>query len=333
MTALRSFVTEATKQIYLNSLKLSPKIYELLFSQTCEHEWPVKILNFIAEPFMQKKFLELLKQKKPKVLVCTYPLWNILIKKVWKRYGKDQLPFVNVITDSISVHNTWVMAEPDYFIVANEDTKVSLGNYGIPENKIKVFGYPVARRFSHDESCLDIQNKCGLSDKRKTLLLMLSAGISWSKVERIADVIEQSKLKGVQLIVVCSEEKWKSRLAKFAWPWPTFITGRTNEIHSFIHSSDIVLTKAGGATVMECIASKKPMGIIEVIPGHEMGNAILIQKYNIGVIFDEDLKNFDQGIKYILNHGALIKKNLTKQQNPKASDDTAKFLMKLVKKS
>lgn len=333
MTALHSFVTEATKQIYLNFLQISPKIYELLFMRTCEHEWPVKLLNFISEPFMQKKFLELLKQTRPRVLVCTYPLWNLLIKKVWKTYSGGQLPFVNVITDSISVHNTWVMAEPDYFVVANEDTKISLENYGVSGKKIKVFGYPISKRFGSEKNPIDIKDQCGLSEKRKTLLLILSAGISWSKVESLISAIKQSKLKNLQLIIIsCCKESWARKLNKIAWPWPTFIMGRTREIHSFIRSCDIILTKAGGATVMECIACKKPMGIIEVIPGHEIGNATLIQKYNLGVIFDENFRDFDESIKHILGKSALIKKNLERLQKPLAADHTAKFLAGLVKR-
>lgn len=330
-TALSNFVTFATKKIYLDSLKISPKIYELLFSQSDESEWPLKILNALGAPFMQKQFLELLREKRPRILVSTYPVWDILVQKVWKKYcGASRLPFVSIITDSINVHHSWTYGKPDYSLVANEDTAVALKNLGVDPHRIKVFGYPISHDFEKHHSCIDFQQKFNLSPKRKTLLLILSTGISWSRIKELISTIQKSRLKKLQLaIIACGSSRWEKKLNKMRWPWPTRITGWTNEMHTFIHGSDIILTKAGGATVMECIASLKPMVIIDAIPGQEIGNVMLIQKYNLGVVLNRNLKNFDSAIEYILNHGQLIQKNLIAQQKPNAAEEIAKFLLRL----
>ncbi len=334
-TALSNFVTFAAKKIYLDSLKISPKIYELIFSQSDESEWPLKILNALGAPFMQKQFLELLREKRPRVLVSTYPIWDILVKKVWKKYcGTFRLPFVSVITDSISIHHSWIYGKPDYSLVANEDTAVALKNLGVDPRRIKVFGYPVSHDFEKHHSCLDFQQKWNLSPKRKTLLLILSTGVSWSRIKQLASTIQKSRLKKLQLaIIACGSNRWEKKLNRMRWPWPTHITGWTNEMHTFIHGADIILTKAGGATIMECIASLKPMVIIDAIPGQEIGNAMLIQKYNLGVVLNRDLKNFDSAIEYILNNASLIQKNLATQQKPRAAEEIAKFLLRLTDRS
>ena len=98
-------------------------------------------------------------------------------------------------------------------------------------------------------------------------------------------------------------------------------------MHEFIHGADIVLTKAGGATIMECIASGKPMIIIDMIPGQEIGNATMVQKYNLGAILDENTGNFDETVQYILDNEKLILKNLKAQQKPNAAENTARFLL------
>jgi len=332
LTALANFVTFAAKKIYLGSLKISPKIYELIFSQSDSSQWPLKILNALSAPFMQEKFLALLKEKQPRVLVSTYPVWDILVKKVWKKYCGGRLPFVSVITDSMSVHNSWTYGEPDYFLVANEDTAVTLRNLGIDPRRIKIFGYAISHDFEKHHSCLDFQQKWNLSPKRKTLLLVLSTGMAWSHIKQLVKTIQQSRLKKLQLMVIaCGSVGWEKRLKKMHFPWPTRITGWTNEMHTFIHGADMILTKAGGATVMECIASQKPMVIIDAIPGQEIGNAMLVQKYNLGVVLNRDLKDFDRSIDYLLNHEALVKKNLAAQQKPQAAEEIAKFLLSLAK--
>lgn len=333
LTTLKNFVTTATKRIYLGTLRISPKIYEFLFKNTGEDKILLEILNMLSVPFAQHKFLELMREKRPSVLVSTYPVFDILIKKCWKRYCRERgrkLPFVSVITDSMAIHKSWTYGNPDFFIVPNEDSKISLTSFGIPEKRIKILGYPVSHRFFRCPSSLDFQKQWNLSPKRKTLLLILSTGLRWSKVKKIIRAIKESKHKKMQLIIICgTHERWKKKLEKISWPWPTHITGWTKEFHTLIHGSDVVLTKAGGATVMECVSSGKPMMIIGAIPGQEIGNAMLVQKYNLGAVLNNDLSDFDRALDYILTHEARIKKNLALQRKPKASENVARFLIAL----
>jgi len=327
-----NFVTNATKTFYLNSLKISPRIWEMIFNHSSDSDLPLKFLNAISAPFLQQKFLELIEEKKPSVLVSTFPVWDILIKKSWEKYSGGKLPFVSVITDSISVHNAWTIGNPDYFFVSNEDTKVSLKNLGIPEEKILAFGYPVSRKFCACKPQTDFYEHFQLSPKKRTLLLILSTGMNWAKVKKIAQKLQETKLKNIQVAIInAANKRWTEKLSKMKWPIGKRITGWTNEMHKFIHGSDIILTKAGGATVVECIESKKPMIIIDVIPGQEIGNAMLVQKYNLGVVLNKDLDNFDTAIEYIFNNQGLIEKNLESQRRPEAADDIAKFLINLCK--
>ena len=336
LTTMQSLVTRATKSFYLSSLQISPKIYQLLFNSSSEALWPLKILNFLSEPFMQEKFRELLEEKHPTVLVSTYPMWNLLIKKVWKKYCNNhpnltKHPFICVVTDSISVHNSWTHGNPDYFVVANKDTSIALQKLGVAPAKIKTFGYPVSNQFSQDVSRATFGQKWNLSTQKKTLLLILSSGLTWGKIKTLIIKIQNCSSENLQLVVIATDKTWREKLEKITWRLPTRITGWTNEMHSFIKSSDIVITKAGGATIMECIASKKPVIIFESLPGHEAGNSILVQKYNLGRVLNPHLDDFDEAVEYILNNSALIEKNISAMQKPQASKNIAKFLIKLAK--
>lgn len=326
-----AFLTKATKKLYFSTLKFSPKIWGAVFDQSAEDKWSIKFLNSISAPLAMEKILSLFNQMQPRVLVSTYPIWDILARKAWNIYRKEkQFPFVSVITDSITVHSSWTSGNPDYFIVSNVDTKTALKNLGVEARKIKTFGYPTSHLFHKHHDCENFRSICGLKTNRKTLLLILTAGTKLSKIKRIAAALSKSKLKNLQLMIIaCVDKSLKKYLEKIIWPWPTCIKQWTNEMHNFIHGADIVLTKAGGATIMECIASKKPMIIIDMIPGQEIGNATLVQKYNLGAILDENIGNFDETVQYILNNEKLILKNLTAQQKPHAAEDAARFLLKL----
>ena len=51
-----------------------------------------------------------------------------------------------------------------------------------------------------------------------------------------------------------------------------------------MHSSHLLIGKAGGATVQETIAAGSPMIINQVVPGQEEGNARLIVETGCGVV-------------------------------------------------
>lgn len=330
LKTLSSLPTIATKRLYLSSLKISPKIWAMIFSRSTESDWPVKLLNLLSAPFIQKKFLRLIKKKKPDLLVSTFPMWNIIIKKIWDKYGGGKLPFVSVVTDSISIHKAWTTGNPDYFIVPNEDTQVSLKYLGVPRRKIKVFGYPISERFFKPTDIPSFYKKWNLATAKKTLLMILSTGISWERVSQIRQAMQRSKLKNLQLLIIaCADERWTKKLTALKWPWPTRVTGWTNEMYDFIHAADIVLTKAGGATVMECLNCQKPIVIVDAIPGQEIGNVMLVQKYNLGVVLNKNLNDFDRAIEYILKNESLIKKNLGTQKKINAAHDVAEFLIGL----
>lgn len=326
-----AFLTDATKKLYFSALKLSPKIWGAVFDQSTEEKWALKFLNSVSAPLAMEKLLKLFEKFRPRVLVSTYPVWDILARRAWDEYkGAEKFPFISVITDSITVHSSWISGNPDYFIVSNTDTKTALKNLGIHSKKIKTFGYPTSHLFHKHHDCATFLQNKGLSNKRKTLLLILTTGTKTSKIKRIANAISKSKLKNLQLVIVaCVDEKLKKYLEKIAWPWPVYLTGWTNQMHEFIHGADIVLTKAGGATIMECIASQKPMIIIDMIPGQEIGNATLVSKYNLGAILDENTGNFDETAQYILSNEKLILKNLKAQQKPNAAENAARFLLSL----
>lgn len=327
-----AFLTKATKKLYFSALKLSPKIWSAVFDQTAEEKWSIKFLNSISAPLAMEKLLNLFNSLRPKVLVSTYPIWNILARKAWDIYKeKNKFPFISAITDSVTVHSSWISGDPDYFLVSNRDTQIALKNLGVKLKKIKTLGYPTSHLFQRHHDCDNFKNECGLNPKRTTLLLVFTTGTKSSKIKRIASAISKSKLKTLQLIIIaCVDKKLKQYLESVAWPWPTCIKGWTNEMHNFIHGADIILTKAGGATIMECIASQKPIIIVDIIPGQEIGNATMVQKYNLGAVLDENISNFDEAVQYILNNQNLIKKNLSAQQKPHAAKDTAKFLLKLL---
>ena len=86
--------------------------------------------------------------------------------------------------------------------------------------------------------------------------------------------------------------------------------------------SDLVVTKPGGLTVTESLASGLPLVIINPIPGQELENAEFLENSGVGIWIkkednvDEEIKNLLSNesamFKMKINSKLLAKKNSTK---------------------
>lgn len=66
------------------------------------------------------------------------------------------------------------------------------------------------------------------------------------------------------------------------------ILGFTDKVPELMSISDLVVTKPGGLTTTESLASHLPIIIINPIPGQEEENADFLEKHNVGIWIKKD---------------------------------------------
>ncbi len=69
---------------------------------------------------------------------------------------------------------------------------------------------------------------------------------------------------------------------------PTKLLYYTDQVQKYMHMSDLIVTKPGGLTVTESIASELPMAIFKAIPGQEEQNADFLVGKNMAVRLKKD---------------------------------------------
>ena len=57
----------------------------------------------------------------------------------------------------------------------------------------------------------------------------------------------------------------------------------TDEVNKFMQVSDIIITKPGGLTITEALASNIPMAVFDAIPGQEEENAEFLINHNMAI--------------------------------------------------
>jgi processive 1,2-diacylglycerol beta-glucosyltransferase len=325
---LNSMMNVVTKRNYDNLVKFAPSIYKLIYESTNKQVQIVKLLNQLNYPFVLTRVKKYFQEKQPDILISTFPVWNYVAAEIWKKHKKDA-KFISVVTDSISIHNSWVLADTDYHIVANKDTAEALHNMGVEQDKIKILGFPIRLTFLQKTNKESLLSEIGLDSKKFTILYLPTAQNHRKNQKIITDL---STLNGsVNIIIITGrDKKLKPKLEKMNLPANIKLIGWTDKMSDYIKVSDLVITKAGGATIMECIAAAKPMIITSIIPGQEQGNAELIKKYHLGIVALNSKPDILENIKYIRQKYSFFKKNIEKQSNPEAALKIAEFIHQII---
>ncbi len=325
---MNAFVNKFTLKTYENSTKFAPKFYKFIFEST-DAKWQMKLINQINYPFVISKVRKMFEDKNPDLIISTFPIWNYMIAEIWKQF-KPAAPFLSVVTDSISIHHAWAIAKTDFNIVANEDTATSLMQLGVTRDKIKILGFPVRTEFmDKKDNRKETFSALGLNPDKFTVLFLPTAQSIKKNLKIMNELAENNKDRNL-IVITGRDEKLKPKLKKFTDSGNTVVLGWTDKMADYLKNCDLVITKAGGATVMECIACEKPMIITSIIPGQEEGNGELLKRYRLGIIPAETNMGINESIGYIRKNYNQFKKNLAKISNPKASLKIAEFIHEMI---
>lgn len=328
---LGSLFNKVSTSGYKSAVKFAPNFYKFLFKSTDKYAELIKLMNQLNYTLVRKKIKKYFEEKKADILISTFPYWDATAAEIWRDYKSSGI-FVSIVTDSITVHSCYFINEADYYFVANEDTREVIRKCKFDKDKILNFGFPVSLKFIEKTNKKEILEKLEMDPGKFTVLFLPTSQVIKKNKKIIGDIVAENNDINI-IIILGRESKSKRKFDQMASKYKnTAVIGWTDQMAEFIKAADLVITKAGGATIQECIASKTPMVITSVIPGQEEGNAQIIKKYNLGVIADKKGENIGAHVAEMRNGLPAYIKNIEKISNPRASIDIAKFIHKILQK-
>lgn len=312
------FLEDFLHAFYLMIFKHTPwllKVYKISDSR-----FFMRSVNKVYYKLNRRDILKLYDRIRPDLVLSNYPAWDYSFYKTLKKYHPG-VPYVNLNTDSSYPHYAWLIADADYNIVADEDTKALYVKRGKNSSKIKVLGIPIRQdvatlsqksRLSKSPPKMPYKILYITSDSRVKTILRLLEEFAGNNDFKIEVVLGRSKVSKNQIMSRLHANNIK-------------ITGWTNEIARKLSQSHIVITKPGGSTTQECIAMKKPMIINKVVPGQEQGNASLIMKHRIGFVTTDPKSIVKDCYKIIRNYPGY-QKRLAELSKGNSAKQVASFL-------
>jgi processive 1,2-diacylglycerol beta-glucosyltransferase len=264
-------------EAYLEMIRRAPAMLGWLYDRLdtpYRHAGARRALN----KFNTRRFVELLREHRPDIAVCTHFLPAEIISRQ-RQKGRLSCRLVTVVTD-LDVHAMWLVKDCDHYFVALDETRVHLIKLGVPAERITVTGIPIDPVFGQRKDKAAMRRKHGLDEARTTLLLS-AGGFGVGPVERL-----MASLLGLeheaQIVAICGRnEKLRGTLQAVVDRFrgegranPSVrVFGYTTQMDELMAAADLIVGKPGGLTTSEALASGVVPVIVNPIPGQEERNA------------------------------------------------------------
>ncbi len=270
-------------KLYEGSVRYLPVAYEMFYEKTDSDS----ILNDKINLSKMPKFKKILKSIDPDLIIHTYPsMFYIKYEKAGKK-----VPSISIITDYYA-HRYWKQKHVDYYITPSEQVKHQMIDLGVASENIFTFGIPIKKSFYRvidDHERKDLLEKYDLPRNHKILMVM-SGGLGMGNIIQVFNALKDSPY---HLVVLAGKNK-ELKEALDAINNHHTILPFVDYVDDLVNLSDGIISKPGGLTTTEIVASNKPLFIINPIPGQEEWNSRYLLNEGIARrIYDLKMIAFD----------------------------------------
>lgn len=281
-----------TTKAYSEMAKKVPRLWGRVYARS--ESGPLARISNTSNKVMALKLNKLLQEKQPDLIICTHPFGSQMCSYL-KKKGKINSKIATILTD-YAPHNQWVVGYEyiDYFFVSHNDMKIALSKKGISSKKIFATGIPLSNKFLLKYNKAEILKSFGLDTNKKTVLFFGGGefGLGKTKTLNIFKSFVLNK-NNIQIVAISGRnQKMKSNFENVVEENnkedSVKILEYTDKVPQLMSISDLVVTKPGGLTTTESLASGLPIVIINPIPGQEEENAEYLEKNKVGIWIKKD---------------------------------------------
>lgn len=292
MKYVNKTVEKITTTAYNEMAKKMPWAWGKIYSKS--QHGPIASISNASNKLLALKLNKLLQEYKPDIIISTHPFGSQMCT-VLKSAGKINCKIATVMTD-YSPHDQWLVNSHliDYFFVAHDGMKLALINKGISKDKIFATGIPLSNRFLLHYNKKEILKEFGLQENKKTILFFAGGefGLGKSKTYDMLKTLAEN-FENIQIIAISGRnEKMKKNFEYIVTHShkedSIKVLDYTTKIPELMSVSNLVITKPGGLTTTESLASGLPIIVINPIPGQEEENAEFLESKNVAIWIRKD---------------------------------------------
>jgi UDP-N-acetylglucosamine:LPS N-acetylglucosamine transferase len=232
----------------------------------------------------------------PHIVVSVHPLTQHIFARVLKELNlAGRVPLVSVVTDPCyGFWKGWACDDVTLYLVASEDARRQLIDYGVAPERINISGLPVHPKFAYpgEEAAQAARRALGL-DPEKFTVFVNAGWIGGGNVPQIFRELVRGELDVQAIFLAGRNEDLRVAAESIALeaPFPIKVIGYSDEIEKLMSAANVMISKLGGLTTFEALACRVPI-IADVITKpmpQEAGTASLIEECGAGVMLKRSI--------------------------------------------
>ena len=310
---ISKYLNKVSTEAYKELAKKAPWVWKHVYNNS--QNGALSHISNTTNKLMSYKLNQLLQEFKPDLIISTHPFATQMCAEL-KKKEKIDCKLATILTD-YHIHAQWLVLYKynDFFFVANEQMKNDMIAEGIHDQKIFVTGIPISENFSKTFNKQQIYDEFDLSSDKKTVLFFAGGefGLGRNTTFMVLKVLIRL-FKDLQVVAISGKnkkmnKKFKELIDSTNSHTRVKLFEYTNKVPELMCISSAVITKAGGLTITECLASHLPIIIVNPIPGQEEENADFLVNNEVAIW----IKKGDSIARTLKN----LSKNHEKLQNMK----------------
>jgi UDP-N-acetylglucosamine:LPS N-acetylglucosamine transferase len=257
--------------------------------------WCVNRFRPEARGFLYRRSLEyvreLFERWCPHVVVSVHPLTQHAFARVLKELGlAGRIPLVTVVTDPCyGFWKGWACDDVTLYLVASEEAKQQLVDYGVSPRRIKVSGMPVHPKFElpDERSAQAARRALGL-DPEKFTVFVNAGWAGGGNIPQIFRELVRGELDVQAIFLAGRNEELRAEAESVAAhaKFPVKVIGYSEQVEQLMQAANVMVSKLGGLTTFEALSCRVPIIADATTPPmpQESGAAHMLARRGAGVL-------------------------------------------------
>jgi processive 1,2-diacylglycerol beta-glucosyltransferase len=243
--------------------------------------------------------------------------------------------FTSVVLTDYVPHPLGVPDNLDLYIVADDAAAETVEKIGVPADRIHPTGIPIDPAFELPADVPGVRRDVlGFPEDEEDdlpVVIVMGGGLGGGDLESVVTSLLEASA-AMRLVVLCgSNTRDRERLQAIAQARGrsgTFLSF-TDRVRDLMAASHALVTKPGGMSCTESLASGLPQVLFNPIPGQEEDNAAAMVRYGAGVMVDrvEDILGETMKILTSRNYSQRMRDSAREAHHPNSARTAAELLL------
>ena len=234
---------------------------------------------------LARRAAEHLNTLEPALVVVNHGWLMVALTRAQLRYGL-RAKVLTFATEPLDASALWAEPEAERVVVPSEAALADLIKYGVPEKKIDLIGYPVQQSFLHAPPKTAARAALGLEDRLTCLVSLGGEGVG-NRAEETVQTLLEHPLRPYVVVVTGRNADLKRRLEPLE---NVRALGFIDTMADYLAACDVVVGKAGPASVMEALAVGRPVLAVSYAGLNEAELVRFLEHKQLGAYVPEPLQ-------------------------------------------